>query len=817
MIIDFHKLSRAWVAALIRFPLIILAAALILTMLSMAGATRLTVSTKLEALMPKNAPSVQTLERALSKTGSFASVQVVARSTEPATTLRFIREIQPIIEQFDWVGSTQYFEDISVFEKHKLVLMDGDELTTIERQVEAHIMSALARKLESAAGAPVTVKLRQQGLSGDSREADTLFKLSDEAEPGGRQKEGKRLFASQDLRTVALVIWPRNDLTGLGDARRMVTDVEAAVRSLDPDQYGDGLRAGAAGRIKNKVAQFEATMTDAQLSLAGSVSLIILFLALSFRSLAAVPLVLIPLVMGIVWTIGLTAVTVGALNLITVFLALILFGLGIDFGIHNFARYQEARRSGMDVEASLQVVIVRTGSASLVAALTSALGFYSLTLTEFRAFAEFGFIAGSGILLIFLSMYSVFPALVVVFERHTTWLARLPSAPPARRRWKGWTPRPIPVPAVLVCTAMVTAAALYFSFDLEFEKNFKNLQAERSQEHKWASGEARRVFPRGHDRAIVVVDTLDELIAVDRYFEEKIEADRETPTIAGVSSILDFIPAPGEQKRRLENIDRIKERFGGIGALDESYAEVIAPLLDAGPLETSELPEALRRTYLGVESDPGYLLYIYNSVTMDDADLARLFYDDAAGFVLDGRKYASASEGFIFVEMIALMKADAIKAIALVTLATTLVVFAFFRSVGATIMVLAPSLTGILLTLGLMGALDVRLSIINMVILPSLVGISVDNAIHIYHRFREAGDAADVASIMRTTGRAAVMTTLTTLLGFGGLLTSSMGGLRSMGLVAVIGFLSCLVVTVTLLPALLRLRLKSGHLAQAAK
>ena len=49
--------------------------------------------------------------------------------------------------------------------------------------------------------------------------------------------------------------------------------------------------------------------------------------------------------------------------------------------------------------------------------MTTALGFFSLTLTEFRAFTEFGLIAGMGILLTFISMYAVFPALVTVFER----------------------------------------------------------------------------------------------------------------------------------------------------------------------------------------------------------------------------------------------------------------------------------------------------------------------------------------------------------------------------------------------------------------
>ncbi len=71
----------------------------------------------------------------------------------------------------------------------------------------------------------------------------------------------------------------------------------------------------------------------------------------------------------------------------------------------------------------------------------------------------------------------------------------------------------------------------------------------------------------------------------------------------------------------------------------------------------------------------------------------------------------------------------------------------------------------------------------------------------------------DISYIMNSTGRAAVLTTLTTLLGFGGMVTASMGGLRGMGSLAIIGFTSCLVMTWMLLPALLELygkKTKSG-------
>jgi hypothetical protein len=113
---------------------------------------------------------------------------------------------------------------------------------------------------------------------------------------------------------------------------------------------------------------------------------------------------------------------------------------------------------------------------------------------------------------------------------------------------------------------------------------------------------------------------------------------------------------------------------------------------------------------------------------------------------------------------------------------------------------MVPPALGILLLFGIMGWAGVRLNIFNMVILPAIIGIGVDNGIHILHRLEEE---QDLARVMRTTGRAAAITTLTTMLGFSGMLSASMGGLESLGIVATLGFGACLLATFAALPPLL--------------
>lgn len=781
-----------------RYAAAVIVAAAIVTALSVIAARGLSVSTKLEALMPEAAPSVKTLETAMTKAGSFASIQVVMEGEDKRQIESALFILEAVTRPLAWSDSVQYFEDISVLERHKLLQLEVPALEQVEATLEQKLLAETARGLSEKTGIPISITL----VGGDRPVSSRPHKAADPTIEAALEEtiETERRFVSDDGQAQALVIWPKPGHEGLGEAKKMISDISRIITALELNAPRDGLRVGIAGRISNKVIQYDAVMRDVVVGLGSAISLIMLLLLAHYRRFVAVPLILLPLLLGISWTIGLTAVVVGGLNLITIFLALILFGLGIDFGIHNLSRYAEARGDGLGHRQALAVIIGHTGKASLYAALTTSAGFFALLLTEFRAFREFGFIAGSGVLLILIAMYTVFPALLSLVQTHCKW-------PPTRKtirsegagRWLLSARFPLATLAVLLPVALLACVG---ALGLEFEKNFRNIQADKSPEQAWATGLSKSIFKGGHDRAVLVVDSLKEVEAIERYFEDYAARDQDTPTIAKITSVRDFVPDRDEQAARLRVIDRMWRRMQESGPVPTELEDK-TKYLQIDELTTSELPPAMRRVFLGNEAKPGYLMYIYNAVTMDDADLARQFYDDAAEFTVDGKTYNPASEAFIFVEMLALMKADAVRAVALVIATTALMVFAFTRSWRGTAIILLPTAVGLLVTLSLMALTGLRLSVINMVILPSLVGISVDNGIHIYERFRDRAES--VAVTMVTTGRAASITTLTTLIGFGGLVTASMGGLRSMGYLALIGFTACLLMTWALLPALLQL------------
>ena len=822
-----------WALAMARFHrrhfwLVLLAAA-ILSALAYSALGRLKLDTSLEALMPDGVASVENLHRVLEKTGSFASAMVVITTNggedDGAAGARFAADLRSkILAEFDWVASADYAEDISLFARHRLLYLEADALRALKARLEERAAAADTSLFSEFAGVPVNIHLRSEpvypAISREEieREIADITGGEEASSAGLNGPKSQRLFQAGDGdggTVTLLVVWPRPADSGLGASKRIIGDLNRAISEMDAGSYGANLKARVGGRIYNRVVQFNAVIEDVSTSGIWSFSLIALLLVATFRSLISLVLIALPLVASILWTMALAALVIGGLNLVTVFLVLILFGLGVDFGIHNLARFNETRAGGESLEDSLSAIFRHTGRASVVAALTTAAGFYALMITDFRAFWEFGLIAGTGILLAFLAMYVLFPSLLVLAENARTRIALAPAQGSGREMGSPLWAAAVQRPGIsLGVTIVLSIAAALWAASAGFEKDFGRLQAARSAEHNAMQANISRVFPDGTDRAVLIVETTAEVRAILEYLTAYMAADTDTPTIKKVESFYSYAPLPEVQAERLAIIAGIRERVRELGLAppeDTADSDDWRRYLEIGGVAPDDLPQGLKRLFTGIEGPGdegpgGHLIYIFNSVSMNQADLARQFADDIRTIRVDGRSYYPATEGLVFVDMLELMKGDALTAIIAVIGTTVAALMLFFRSWRKTLLVLVPPALALLLLFGIMGWAQIRLNIFNMVILPAIIGIGVDNGIHILHRLseeREPGEEGGLSRVMRTTGRAAAVTTLTTMLGFSGMLAASMGGLKSLGIVATLGFGACLLATLMALPPLL--------------
>ena len=134
-----------------------------------------------------------------------------------------------------------------------------------------------------------------------------------------------------------------------------------------------------------------------------------------------------------------------------------------------------------------------------------------------------------------------------------------------------------------------------------------------------------------------------------------------------------------------------------------------------------------------------------------------------------------------------------------------------FRNLRDAIFAMLPALCGGVMMFGALGFLGVNLNPANLIALPLVLGIGVDDGVHVVHDFRSQDPGSYRTS--PSTMNAIVLTSLTSMIGFGSLMIAAHRGLYTVGLVLVIGVGSCLFVSLVPLPAILTLMSRSGETA----
>ena len=156
----------------VRHKLVLLFALLMLVVAFMQIGN-LKVSTKLEALMPEGAASVKTLQSAMEKAGSFASIQILVRGEDQAKVQEVLFILEAVTRPLLWSESVQYFEDISVLERHKLLQLSVPELEKLETTLEEEILASTARAFKEKTGIPINITLVGSGVEASSEVTGT--------------------------------------------------------------------------------------------------------------------------------------------------------------------------------------------------------------------------------------------------------------------------------------------------------------------------------------------------------------------------------------------------------------------------------------------------------------------------------------------------------------------------------------------------------------------------------------------------------------------------------------------------------------------
>jgi hypothetical protein len=310
----------------------------------------------------------------------------------------------------------------------------------------------------------------------------------------------------------------------------------------------------------------------------------------------------------------------------------------------------------------------------------------------------------------------------------------------------------------------------------------------------------------GQDGMAILVERRDQIAPLRAALEARRDAaPPDQKPFKAVHTLDDLVPK--DQDRKILVLGQLKQqalkarRRHLVDDATWKRIEELLPKADLQPFTMDDLPAGLARAFTERDGTRGRVLYI--SPTADglqnDARYLLRWADSFRRTELpDGSVIIGSGRAVIYADMWSAILADMPKAIVVSFAATLLVVVASFRGQRGGLAVVFSLLVGVAWMTGMLAVVGVRLNFLNFMALPITFGIGVDYAVNVAHRQREVADPIEV---VKRTGGAVILCSMTTLLGYLALVGSVNKAVRSLGVAAVLGEITCLLAAVLVLPA----------------
>jgi uncharacterized protein len=802
----------------------LLAAYALMTVAAGWTASHLELHTDFAELLPDRHPAVVAFRDIVSRQKSATNLVMIAHGPDAAATRRFVEALRPELEKLvrehvftsiDWKPDN---EAPAFIDRYKWLYAERTELTRAEELLDRVIAKRTS---------PLMVD-----LDGDPDQELTELRKSMEkqlppAPPGDHHGE---YFENDDggEHWLGVMMWRKRDgLASAGDIE-MLQRVKDAVAKVQPARFDPKMTVGYTGHIAAALDEQRGVQDDLTLAtglcLLGVLGVVMLY----FRRVLLVPVVGIPALVGLALALALASVTVHYLNLNTAFLASIILGNGINSPIIVMARFGEERRAGHDVPASLRTALNATFTGTLTAMAAAAIAYGSLLATTFRGFSQFGVIGCAGMLLVWLMTFALLPPLVIMGERLLpNWLTPPASfvRPAFAAIGRGIAGAPVvaAIGVAVVCVMLVKPAREYLHDPLEW--NFSHLRTDAGaspSQRLWRRMEMLGMGDVGAGRVgndgVFLVEDASQAEPLAEAVRKKDASDPSLRMIKTVRTLGSLLPDHVDEKlatlgRIRAKIDRHKRLLDG----DElREVEAWRPPDGLHMPKHEELPQIWLDAFTEVDGHRGRFVGIdadnkhyYANNGHDLLRIARVLQVDALG-----HHWVAASFGTIFGGMIQAILDDGPRVTLLALAGVALLVLIMFGPRGAVPVLLALAL-GLYWLVGVLGLWDrlgehawrgaqSKLNFMNFAALPITLGVGADYAANIWARIK--GDPnASLATVLGDTGSAVALCSLTTTIGYSTLLLSRNHALRSFGLVAVLGEITCLTAALVAMPLLARL------------
>jgi hopanoid biosynthesis associated RND transporter like protein HpnN len=617
-----------------------------------------------------------------------------------------------------------------------------------------------------------------------------------------------------------------------------------------------GVTAGLTGAPVLANDEMEAAFRDSKHATILAFGLTLALLAFAFRKHRMPFLLLGTLAVSLCWSLAVVTLTVGHLSIFSVMFISIVIGLGTDYGVYLLYRNEEERALGRSPREAFEVTARRTGPGTLSGSLTAAASFYVLMATDFPGIRELGFIAGTSLLLAWLSMMTVLPALVVLTTRGGRDRTHAPrDAGPSQVPFVAVVARH-PV-RVLGLAGVAAVLSLFTLRGVHFDYNLLHLQARGTESVEW---EERILQAAGRSSfvALSTAGSLDDL-------RDRVAAFEQLTSVSEVESVLSLIPSdqPAKQTVLAElapvvtpvvvgpaqpvDVGRLVAALRALEqrldlAVDEAPAghdrdEVVAfrdetaalarkldattsaaaPALAAlqdrlrtdfahtlhrlqgnlrpNPIGLADVPPELRRRFVGQSGR--FLIQIQPKVDIWDREGAERFVGDLRTVDAD-----VTGTPVITFEAIRYMERAYRQGTVYALLVVGLLTFFVIGRLRESVLAMLSLVLATLWTVGLMRVAGLPFNLGNIFGFPLILGAGAEFGLNVVLRHLEARERGGPL-LPGSTFFAVLVNGLTTVVGFGSLMTAAHRGIFGLGLLLTLGMVATLGASLIVLPVML--------------
>ena len=780
-----------------KYPGWLLILALLLCGVSVYISTGLSYDSRMDNLLPKDLPLITEFNEIVSKTGGSGPLVVVLEGLPQDKASLVISQLS---QRFKKVKGVQYVDSQipkEFLNNRQLLILPRSELIQLKLLINQGIQYARDQFTGISVGNELFNPEKLQKISKDYQFFDEVSSF---------HKGGKN-------RNYYIFIKPEGTVTDTAFTQDFVDNIKRSINESDFENEISGLKIELTGSLIVRLEENTFIKRDLEKSVLLAAFLVVSIILMYTRSWFSILLIIFPLLLSMTYTFAVTRLVIGHLNIVSGFLVAILMGLGIDYGIHLYIRFKQELLKGRSIPESSEIVATQVGRSGVISMLTTISVFSILSFSDFLGFAEFGKIATIGIVSAFFTYIFVFPAQTIFYDR-IEWLGKPKPRLFVFKIYDLYANTPY---FLSLGFLVILIISLFLLPRIQFEYDFQKLRGDSpAAEYETKTTED---FGFAFSPTVMLASNARDLFYVHQALDKVKASNGKDSTIGIHYSLNNFSRFEFESKKKI--LDSIRELFYEEKdivrlALGGARFEKFEKMLSAKPFDESAIPESLREKFTAKDD---FLLLMFSPADKNFFNVKNVYQLSKeikeVKSILEEKNISVSilNENLLAAEIMDWVKQKGPEAMVVAMFIVLFILVLDLRSFVLALKTFLPLLTGLIFTGAIMAFFQVKLNFINIVMLPSIIGIMIGSCVYLSHHILDYSMGATVKSVQET-GSAIILSALTSLAGYASLNVVHHHGVNSIATTVEIGIIVCTICALFMLPALFELNFGKGNKAQ---